>query len=363
MAFDSLEVRRNALITRLELAKSCEIMGKTAWVCLPNASYHMCTEPCVSVVITLFNYSEYIYECLDSVCASNTSGLTGGFEVLVIDDGSTDDSANMVEEYIEKSKTPICLVRKLFNTGIGDARNVGLKIARSPYVFILDADNWIYPNCLSTLYSVLNSSSYAGVYGIINKFDNYSKEGIGLLSCFEWDVRELVKGAYIDAMAMFDRNVLLNRGGYSTELIQYGWLGWEDYDMWLKLAQSNYTCKLVPQILSAYRVHPSSEINIMNQYLTSMAKYFRKKFSSLMSKYDVDIPFGIPVVDLEPEQAKFIMQPPQGGLKQDQLQISSLQMELERSLDTIRAMESSKFWKLRKAWFRLKRTVGLGQNE
>lgn len=316
--------KRALVIGRLNTAKLCEIIGKKPWISISNSAYKSCEHPCISVVITMFNYSEYIYECLNSVCKSNISGLSGEIEILVIDDCSTDRSASMVEGYLSISSTPICLIKKCFNTGLADARNIGLKAARSSYVFILDADNWIYPNCLSVLYNKIKFSSYAAVYGIIRKFDNQTKKEVSLVSCEEWNVQRLVKAPYIDAMAMINKDIVLKVGGYSTELIEYGWFGWEDYDLWLKLAQLNYSCKLVPEVLSSYRVHSSSMINITDKYRLNFAIYFSKKFSDIVKEYNkLDMLFGVP-----------------------------------RS-----KKQSSKFGKLRNQWFKLKKFFSLAKTQ
>jgi glycosyltransferase involved in cell wall biosynthesis len=298
---ESLEAsKRSLLLTRLELSRLLQHLGKTPWTHLSNEAYRNCSEPNITIIITLFNYAEHIQECLDSVSQSNLSNLANGFDVLVIDDGSIDDSAKLVEQYIQRARIPICLVKKFFNTGLADARNVGLQLARSPFVFILDADNWIYPNCLSVLYKVINGSRYAAVYGIISCFDNYTRQSIGLMSFYEWDVRELISMPYIDAMALFKKDILLQVGGYSTELMEVGWCGWEDYDLWLKLAQHGYDCKLVPNILSAYRVHGNSMIKTTNAYTPVLAEYFKKKFTRLVEKYsNLSQLFGFPH-DIEP---------------------------------------------------------------
>ncbi|MBW4648121.1 MAG: glycosyltransferase [Kastovskya adunca ATA6-11-RM4] len=363
MQFDSLEVRRSSIITKLHIAKLSEFLGTNPWVCTANSAYKELTAPSVTIIITLFNYSNYIYECLSSICKSNTSGLPGGFEILVIDDCSTDNSQNLVKEYLAESDFPICLVSKVFNTGTTDARNTGIKLARAPYVFIMDADNWIYPHCLTKLYNAIHNSNYAAVYGIINKFDNNTKEGIGFLSCFEWDVRELVRAPYIDAMAMFDKKVLIKLGYYSNELIEYGWLGWEDYELWLKLGLYNYICKLLPEIVGAYRVHNSSQIHTMNQYTASVAKYFQNKFAALVNRYnDLDKVFGF-AIDIELEPGQLHQQHISAELEKSHYQMHLLNLEVHRLQTKIAAMESSKFWKLRKQWFRLRRTIGFSEIE
>ncbi|BAZ41269.1 family 2 glycosyl transferase [Calothrix sp. NIES-4101] len=376
-------VKKNFMLTKLEMSKMCEHLGKQAWEIVPNSAYERCFNSSISIIISLYNYSRYIYECLDSVCASQINNIPGGIEIIVVDDCSNDSSFNLVYEYLkEKSNIPICLVKKVFNTGLADTRNVGLNIARSPYIFILDADNWIYPNCLSILFEEINSSSYASVYGIINKFDNQTKEYIGLISQWEWDVSELVRGPYIDAMAMFNRDAVIKVGGYSTELMAIGWSGWEDYDLWLKLAQANYSCKLVPQILSAYRVHSQSMINITNQYVVPLAKHFTKKFSSLLNKYsDLDTVFGLsrsgllhinnqPIpthqstdlvekVQLNQTQAELAQTHSQ--LQQTQAELAQTHSQLQQTQSKIVAIENSKLWKIRKVLVFIETNLRIGK--
>jgi glycosyltransferase involved in cell wall biosynthesis len=390
--------KRNLLLTRLEIAKLSSHLGQKPWSLVTNRSYEY-SQTSISVIVSLYNYSEYIYECLDSLSVSKNDNIPGGFEVIIIDDCSTDNSVSLVEKYIKKSDIPSCLVKKLFNTGLADARNVGLFLARSPYVFILDADNWIYSNCLSVLYNEITSSDLVSVYGIISRFDNDTKEEIGFASDQEWDVAKLVEHPYIDAMALFNKSIVLKLGGYSTELMAIGWSGWEDYDLWLKIAQENYTCKFVPQILSAYRVHSASMINITDKYKFDIAKYFTKKFYSLVSKYKHQINKLFSISHSELEKFNSFVNKHEADLKlikdelvekkreikDTELQLRQTQQELEllnvkqyqsqselEKLDKlwhesqiqiqqlqaqIISMQSSKFWKIRTTWIQFKQAI------
>lgn len=360
----AIEQKRSLVMGRLQAAKMCEVMGKSPWSLLSNAAYNQCEQPCISVIVTLFNYSEYIYECLDSITNSEISDLPASIEVLVVDDCSSDRSATMVEEYQNKSNLPICLIKKSFNTGLADARNVGLKVARSPYVFILDADNWIHPNCLSILYHTIKSSVYAAVYSSIRRINHQTREELpGLISSEEWNVQRLVESPYIDAMAMLNREILMKVGGYSTELIEYGWFGWEDYDVWLKLSQLKYSCKQVPKVLSSYRVHPTSMINTTNYYTLTIARYFTKKFSDLVNDYwKSDRLFGFEQNEIfSPVQsAESKLEQAEKRLQELQSQVDKNLQELQQSYTTIAAMQSSKFWQFRNKWFNFKKRLGLG---
>ncbi len=227
--------------------------GERTWDLQRNSAYVDSSSPSVAVVVTLYNYASYIQECLLSVLSAEAVG--DGVEVIVVDDGSTDESLERATALANNAAMPILIVRKHSNTGLADARNVGLSCARANAVFILDADNWIYPRCLRLLYEALRAGTCAGVYSLIRRFDHKTQEALGLMSRFDWDVTELIRSPYIDAMAMMDREAVLSVGGYSTELIDHGWFGWEDYDLWLKLAAAGFACRLVPNVLSSYRAH------------------------------------------------------------------------------------------------------------
>ena len=412
-----LESLRSAVIQRLELARLSELLGKKPWDITTNAAYDQrqaaLAPVSVSVIVTLYNYAAYIHQCLDSICASDTNGLPNGFEIVVINDCSTDHSAQLVQDYLDKhADIPICLVNKQFNTGLADARNLGLKLALAPYVFMLDADNWIHSNCLSRLYEAIPGA--AAAYGRIRQFNADTDATLEIISNSDWDLPTLIRQPYIDAMALFDRQILRSIGGYSTELIHYGWFGWEDYDLWLKLAEANHQCRFVAEILSEYRVHSGSMISTTNLVVVATAQYFRQKFQALVAQYPgSDLLFGQPpeqTLALEAQQQQQIqrlqkqlrqaqdqsqqqmrllqmqMQQMRTQLRQTQEQASqrhrNIQQQLQRTeqelqlrdlelqfattgrdqyLGRLQAIEGSKFWQIRTQWLLLKNMLLRGK--
>ena len=277
-----------------EIEMSHSATTNTSWEVMANEASRACEQPAVSVIVTLFNYSAYIRNCLDSLRASKAEDLPGGFEVVVVDDGSTDPSVSVVEDYMRANPLPICLVKKKANTGLADARNIGLLTARAPLAFILDADNEIRPECLSAHYNALATSDCAMAYAVINRFDDATRKKLDPVSHSEWDVRTLVSRPYIDAMAMVRKETVQKLGGYSTE---YGTIlpqGWEDYDLWLKLAQAGYSGKLIPRVLSDYRLHPQSMLKTTRPYQRELATYFSRKFHVLVQRHnDLPVYFGV----------------------------------------------------------------------
>ncbi|PKM96274.1 MAG: hypothetical protein CVU84_00740 [Firmicutes bacterium HGW-Firmicutes-1] len=104
-------------------------------------------KPKITVIIPIYNVEKYLSRCLDSVCNQSLSDL----EIILINDGSTDNSLKIIDEYKIKDKRIIGLNQK--NQGQAAARNAGIKLARGKYISFVDSDDWIAPDMLETLYN------------------------------------------------------------------------------------------------------------------------------------------------------------------------------------------------------------------
>lgn len=101
--------------------------------------------PKISVIIPVFNVEKYLRQCLDSVVEQTFSDI----EIICINDGSTDGSPKILQEYA--ARDPRTRMINQINKGLSAARNAGLKIARAEYIFFIDSDDWIEPNTLEKL--------------------------------------------------------------------------------------------------------------------------------------------------------------------------------------------------------------------
>ena len=108
----------------------------------------------ISVIIPIYNVENYIAECINSVISQT---YTNNFECLLIDDCGTDNSINIVKEIISQYKGNISfeLIQHEKNKGLSAARNTGINKAKGKYIFFLDSDDWIYPQCLEKLVSAI----------------------------------------------------------------------------------------------------------------------------------------------------------------------------------------------------------------
>ena len=109
--------------------------------------------PKISIIIPVYNVAEYLPKCLDSILAQTLSDI----EVICINDGSTDNSSDILQNYSSKDKR-IKIINQN-NKGISAARNAGLKIVQSEYVMFVDSDDYIAPDMAEKLYRTMEADN------------------------------------------------------------------------------------------------------------------------------------------------------------------------------------------------------------
>ena len=111
-------------------------------------------KPLLTVVIPVYNVEKYLKRCIDSILIQEWKN----YEILLVDDGSTDNSPQICEDYA-KAYDIISVIHKE-NGGLSEARNTGISNAEGEYVYFLDSDDWIEPNTFSDLAEVIESDQY-----------------------------------------------------------------------------------------------------------------------------------------------------------------------------------------------------------
>ena len=185
-------------------------------------------------------------EALASVAASHYSE----FEVLILDDGSSDGDSPAVRRFLDDHPSlPAILLRQPVNRGLAHSRNTLAERARGEYVFVLDANGGIYPSTLERLVRVLDAEPQAIFsYPMVAAFDG--DRPVALLSALPWEPERLRSGNWIDGMALIRRGRLLELGGYSTDPCL---AGWEDFYLWCRCAEAGAHGVHVPQVLAWHR--------------------------------------------------------------------------------------------------------------
>lgn len=213
--------------------------------------------PRVSVVVTVYNYASVVGTAIDSVAASDFAD----YELVIIDDASSDGSGNQIRAALARAPwVRAKLITRSENGGLAQARNLGAEVAEGELVFILDADNAIYPHALGRLVRAMDDMPAATfAYGLIEQFGVDGPAGV--MSYLGWDPTRLRYGNFVDAMAMMHRSALLEVGGYTTDPRLYGW---EDFALWCAFADRGWVGVRVPEIVARYRLALHSMISLTN---------------------------------------------------------------------------------------------------
>ena len=220
----------------------------------------------ITVGISLYNYETYVVEALQSVHGQDLPVV----DLVVVDDKSTDDSAGAVLGWLTRNGSrfnSMALVQHRQNFGLAAARNTAFSLATTRFVFVLDADNILYPRCLQRLLEGIQETDAAFCFPILEKFGSET----GLLGTDIWSLQHLANGNYIDAMALIRKSAWQEVGGYSKMEIT----GWEDYELWCKFVDNGLYGIQVPEILARYRVHPSSMLRTITDARFNATKMLR----------------------------------------------------------------------------------------
>lgn len=133
----------------------------------------------LSVIIPVYNVKPYLKKCIESVLSQEEKD----YEVILVDDCSTDGSLSIAEEY--ESDARISLIRKEKNTGLSDTRNTGMRSARGEYILFLDSDDYIEPGAFGKIREISEAEGkpdiiYFGFYeetgGEVRKRYGYRSE-------------------------------------------------------------------------------------------------------------------------------------------------------------------------------------------
>lgn len=131
--------------------------------------------PKVSIILPVYNVAPYLRQSLDSIIAQTLTDI----EIICVDDGSTDDSGKILDEYKEKDNR-ITVIHKR-NAGTGAARNDGLKIATGECIGFVDPDDWILPNMYERLYNILQDKELDIVMFTPDVFNDQTQKHEGFL--------------------------------------------------------------------------------------------------------------------------------------------------------------------------------------
>lgn len=206
---------------------------------------HGSTEPPASVVVPCFNQGRFLAEAIESLLSQRGHVP----EIIVVDDGSTDDTASVASRYGDR----VQLIRQ-DNRGLPNARNVGLAAARGRFVAFVDADDAWDPEFLSTTMPILERPGVRGVYTctrIVDEEGMFMREAGKIVAPEDFRPALLRGGFFPPAAALLEASAVRDVGGFDESLAAT-----ED-DLWYRL-QSLGSFHGIARPLCRYRVHSQS---------------------------------------------------------------------------------------------------------
>lgn len=236
------------------------------------------TPPLVSVVMPVLNQQDYIRLAIDSILSQTLAD----FELIIIDDGSTDDTAQIIRTYIDKR---IVTIKNEQNCGIAASLNRGIENARGKYIARMDADDISLPGRLKKQVDFMEANPEIGVLGsnaeVIDGKGNtkYSikfpeSHHLILWSFFFFD-------PIVHPSVMFRRDLVTQMGGYRDlrERTQDSFP--EDYDLWTRLVQTTWFSNLA-DVLLKLRKHESGTTHVhlasVNKHSVSISQGYFEDF-------------------------------------------------------------------------------------
>lgn len=207
----------------------------------------------VSIIIVNHNYACYVEDAIESALHQTYQPL----EVIVVDDGSTDNSVAVIEQY------PVDKLVTQENQGVAMAMDAGVRVSRGACYLRLDADDILHPDYVMKTLSLLNRNPEAAfVYTSAFVFGAAS----ALLRSREYSLRDLLRGNYITSAALVRSEAYRVVGPCDSDLSVL-----EDWDHWLAFAEHGFAGIFLPQPLLYWRRHTSASRNTKPWYALNEA--------------------------------------------------------------------------------------------
>ena len=220
------------------------------------------TQPVITIIIPTYNRANLIGQAIDSVLSQTYTN----WELIIVDDASTDATEKIVAEYIEQDgrgtgtaihSSRIRYLKNPTNLGISKTRNRGLREARGEYIAMLDSDDvWIDPEKLIRQIDAFAKNDKLGIVGTWVTFIDELGAHIRTISFAETDAEIRRSFLYYNPITqssvLFLKKAALDAGGYDEKMTTM-----EDHDLWLNIG-TKYEVETLPIYATGYRLHAGS---------------------------------------------------------------------------------------------------------
>lgn len=124
----------------------------------------------ISIIVPVYNTSDYLEKCINSIINQTYKNI----EIIIIDDGSTDNSADIIKRFIDIDERVVCYYQP--NRGVATARNKGIELSKGDYILFIDSDDYVEPTIVEKLLGNIGEDDIFCMCGTISVYENNIKE-------------------------------------------------------------------------------------------------------------------------------------------------------------------------------------------
>lgn len=220
----------------------------------------------ISVIIPSYNQQDYLCDAIESAIGQSD-------DVIVIDDGSTDNSLEIARKYEPKIR-----VVSQVNKGLSSARNTGIMWARHPYILPLDADDILMDGALEKIWKVIEDNNWPDI--LAPSFKCFGKGNEEVILMNDPVLEDFKSGNRIPYFSAIKKACLLMVGGYSSRMVE----GYEDLHLTINLLTRGAKIVTIPEPLVLYRTKEES-------MWTKAKEHHHKLLAQINKDFNVDLNF------------------------------------------------------------------------
>jgi len=229
----------------------------------------------ISIGIASYNQSEYLEDAIESAYNQTTPA----HEIIIVNDGSTDNSLEIAERYTFREfpgiESPVRVINQV-NKGLSSTRNTIIMNATGDYILFLDADDILKEDAIAKFTAEVTRTNADIIAPSFEEFGKSERQVI--LGVFTME--DLMKANRLGYFSLIRRTALLSIGGYSPRMT---W-GWEDWHIWFDLFSRGYSLSVMQDILVRYRVKEKSMIHTANEHGAELFQQIQKDFPHLFKR-------------------------------------------------------------------------------
>lgn len=231
--------------------------------------------PELSVIMPVYNAGNYLSETIESILNQTHTG----FEFIILNDNSTDNSLAIIQRYMAKDSR-IILINKLQNMGPASLRNEGFGIAKGEFIALMDADDIALPTRFQKQITLLKNNPEIGVCGTWFTFFGAKKNKIIKHS----EQHDNIKVSFLNSCGIGNPTVMLRKDALFGLQFDDDYVPVEDYDLWSRLLDKTKFYNIQESLLK-YRQH---DANISKTKIENVNRSIRKVKISQLSAFGIE---------------------------------------------------------------------------